>query len=105
MADYTLTAAAQTAGPVAVNQIRDNVICMSGTMTAGYVVLMFRPAGSDTYFPCDSIDVEKFQRVPNASGNGYGYCSAIDIPRSGSVKAVASSTFVGSLTVFMQNQN
>lgn len=106
MTDYTIDAVSETAGPISVGADADAVLCMSGTMTAGYVTVFFRPNGTDTYFPCDEVDATKFAQVRNSAADGYGYCTAIDIPCSGQIKVVSdASGFAGALTVFLGVKN
>lgn len=106
MTDYTVDAVSETAGPISVGAGGGAVLCMSGTMTAGYVTVFFKPNGTDTYFPCDEIDTTKFAVVRNSAANGYGYCTAIEVPCSGQVKVVSdASAFAGSLSIFLGVKN
>lgn len=98
MATKTITAAGDVLGPI---NGKKGVICLTGTMTAGGIIIYVRPAAGDAYYPSDYIDVAKLQRVPDSAGTGYGYVSEFTIGTGGDAKAIASAAFVGSLTGFM----
>lgn len=98
MAEGTIDAVGEEVGPV--SGVR-GFIALSGTMTAGGIIVLIQPPQSSTFFPGDYIDVTRFQAVPNSAGDGYGFVSDYDLGLGGSVKVISSADFVGDLTAYV----
>lgn len=94
MATATIDAAGESVGPV---QGVAGILALTGTMTAGGIIVMVRPQGGDTYYPSDYVSASAFQQVPNEAGDGYGFVHGFTIPGGGHAKAVASASFEGNL--------
>jgi hypothetical protein len=101
VAEGTINAAGEVVGPVDIAAGASGVICVSGTMTTGYLTLFFKPNESDTYFPCDEISISQLQLVRDGSGIAYGYCSEIALPCSGRLKVAASTPLDANLLVHL----
>jgi hypothetical protein len=105
MSESVIDGPGKSAGPVSIGA-DGGVLCMSGVMTAGYVTVEYKPEGSDTFFPCDEVDVQRFERVRRFDATGHGFCTAVDVPRGGQLRVVGDAAeFAGALTVFLGSKN
>jgi hypothetical protein len=95
MATATIDDVSETVGPI---QGAAGILAMTGTCTAGGVILMVRPQGGDTYYPAGYITAAMIQQVPNEAGDGYGFVHGFHIPGGGHAKGVSSSDFTGDLS-------
>jgi hypothetical protein len=74
---------------------------LTGTMSAGGVVILVKPNGASTGFVSDVIDVTTLQQVANEAGTGYSFFEPISVPGKASVKLAANASFSGSLTAIV----
>jgi hypothetical protein len=98
MAEGTIDAAGEEVGPAGGER---GFIAITGTMTAGGIIVLIQPSQSASFFPADYIDVSRFEQVPNAAGDGYGFVSDYNLGIGGAVKLISSAAFVGDLTAFV----
>lgn len=102
MAEVTIDAAGEEIGPVKGKSV---ALGLSGTMSAGYIVIEYQLPGSEVWFPGDVVTVSKLEQVGNQAEDGYGYVTEIANPIGGFVRARASDSFSGTLTGYLAVAN
>jgi hypothetical protein len=96
-----LAAADDIVGPTTATT-KSAVVAVTGTMTAGRVVVEYQFPGSTTWYPCDDITVAKLQQIAANNGTDYGYATEIEIPGGGIVRLRTDDAFVGTLTAYLR---
>ena len=76
-------------------------IGVTGTISAGAILVVVKPYNSSTEFVADTIDQTAIQVNSNEAGTGYSFFEEIAVPRYCGVALKANATFSGSLTAIV----
>lgn len=74
-------------------------IGVTGTISAGAIVVVVKVNGGSTEFVADTIDATTLLANGNEAGTGYSYFEEIAVPPNASVALKANAAFTGSVTV------
>ncbi len=70
----------------------------AGTISAGALLLIVKPAGSSVEYVADTINQTIIEENANEAGTGYGFFEQINVPRDANIALVADASFSGSVT-------
>jgi hypothetical protein len=70
----------------------------TGTISAGALLLVVKPAGSNVEYVADTINQTIIQENANEAGTGYGFFEQITVPRDANIALVADASFAGAVT-------
>lgn len=73
-------------------------IAVTGTISAGAVLLIVKPEGVSTEFPLDTIDATRIAENANEAGTGYSFGAMVDVPHNAQIALKANAAFTGSVT-------
>lgn len=71
---------------------------LTGTITAGAIVLGVKALDDDVEYVWDTIDATTIQTNGNEAGTGYSWGERIQIPHNYQARLKANASFTGSLT-------
>lgn len=75
---------------------------VTGTISAGAILIVVKPNGGGTEYPADAIDATALAVTPREDGTGTGsFFEGINVPLNASVALKANSAFSGSVTAIV----
>lgn len=77
-------------------------VAVTGTITAGAVLIVVKLNGVSTEFAAFAIDQTTIQQLADEAGTGYSFFEEIQVPSHASVALVANASFAGSVTAAVQ---
>lgn len=97
--DVSITSAAGETDFVATNASGIAFVGVTGTISAGAILIVVKINGSSTEYVADTIDSTAIQVNSNEAGTGYSFFEEIAVPPIASVALKANASFSGSVTV------
>jgi hypothetical protein len=79
-------------------------IGVTGTISAGAVLVVIKIRSSATEYVADTIDATYLQTNGNEAGTGYSIFEPLDVPSNASVALVANAAFSGSVTAVVVSE-
>ena len=96
--DVSITSASGETDFVSVGNEGRAWVGLTGTLSAGKVLVVVKANGSSTEYVADAIDTTAFQTTANEAGTGYSFFEEIRVPGRASVALKADANFSGSVT-------
>lgn len=107
MAEYseaTITSASGETAFVRVQTGERGFMGLTGSISAGAVLLIIKVRGSSTEYVADTIDATFLQTNGNEAGTGYSIFEPLDVPAQAHIALKANAAFSGSITAVVGSE-